>query len=161
MACPSMSLDLNPVQHLFRGILKRSNKNTSIKAELEIYLKKGRMRPVFKIVYLSIYLFLNLKIWNEANTLLVMFHRGVHTSGSSFIYVLLLPVVRPAYFPSIFAKDYPSCHCSLFFFFILSLYCELTVLPNPFGEVWTDCLFHLVKVFRLQIQRVGFSHNDL
>lgn len=60
MACPSMSLDLNPVQHLFRGILKRSNKNTSIKAELEIYLKKGRMRPVFKIVHLSIYLFLNL-----------------------------------------------------------------------------------------------------
>lgn len=60
MACPSMSLDLNPVQHLFGGILKRSNKNTSIKAELEMYLKKGRMRPVFKIVHLSIYLFLNL-----------------------------------------------------------------------------------------------------
>lgn len=64
MACPSMSLDLNPVQHLFGGILKRSNKNTSIKAELEIYLKKGRMRPVFKIVHLSIYLFLNLS-WSK------------------------------------------------------------------------------------------------
>lgn len=41
------------------------------------------------------------------------------------------------------------------------VYCELAVLPNPFGGVWTDCVFHLVKVFRLQIQRVGSDWNDL
>lgn len=31
----------------------------------------------------------------------------------------------------------------------------------PLGGVWTDCVFHLVKVFRLQILRVGRSWNDL
>lgn len=37
-----------------------------------------------------------------------------------------------------------------------SLSCQI-----PLGGVRTDCVFHLVKVFRLQIPRVGRSWNDL
>lgn len=44
-----------------------------------------------------------------------------------------------------------------FFFFVLWTHC----LAKSLWGVWTDCVFHLVKVFRLQIQRVGFSQNDL
>lgn len=56
------------------------------------------------------------------------------------------------------AQAYLTCHCILYIVCMcVQVYYELTVLPNPFGGVWTDCVFHLVKVFRLQIQRVGFS----